>query len=301
MDQCDKCTPVKDVLGELLELLELEKIEENIFRGKSQDLGFGNIFGGQVLGQALSAAYRTVPKERTAHSMHAYFILPGDPAQPIVYQVDCLRDGKSFTTRQVRAIQKGRAIFSMITSFQIDEPGFEHQATCPDVPGPEGIESELEMARKVEDKIPPSLRNRILCIKPIEIRPVNPVNPFRPKKEKPVRYAWFKTIGQMPDDFFIHQYLLAYASDFGLVATALYPHGRTFWEPTMQVASLDHAMWFHREFRMDEWLLYASTSPSASHARGLSHGLIFTRDGRLVASTCQEGLIRDRSPRKQTG
>lgn len=296
----DQCTPVRDVLDELLELLKLEKIEENIFRGNSQDLGFGNIFGGQVLGQALSAAYRTVPKERKAHSMHAYFILPGDPSLPIVYQVDCIRDGRSFTTRRVVAIQKGRAIFSMSASFQIDEPGFDHQVDPPDVSGPEGIESEIEMARKFEDKIPASLRNQILCVKPIEIRPVNPINPFAPKKEKPVRYAWFKTIGAMPDDFSIHQYLLAYASDFGLVATSLYPHGRTFWEPTMQVASLDHAMWFHREFRMDEWLLYASTSPSATQARGLSHGHIFTQNGRLVASTCQEGLIRDRTPRKET-
>jgi acyl-CoA thioesterase-2 len=288
----DACTHPDNVLDELLKLLKLEKIEENIFRGNSQDLGFGNIFGGQVLGQTLSAASQTVPPERSAHSLHAYFLRPGDPAKPIVYQVDCIRDGKSFTTRLVVAIQKGRAIFNMSASFQVDESGFEHQATMPDVPGPDGILSEIEMARSVEDKIPLPIRNQILCVKPIEIRPINPMNPFAPKKKKPVRYVWFKTISQMPDDLSIHKYILAYASDFGLVSTSLYPHGRTFWDPDIQIASLDHAMWFHRDFRMDDWLLYAIESPSAGKARGLNHGHIFTRDGQLVASTSQEGLIR---------
>lgn len=288
----DACTAVENVLEELLLLLKLEKIEENIFRGSSQDLGFGNIFGGQVLGQALSAASQTVPSERSAHSLHAYFLRPGDPAKPIVYQVDCIRDGKSFTTRRVVAIQKGRAIFSMSASFQVDEPGFEHQVEKPDVPGPEGILSEIEMAKRVEDKIPSPIRNQILCVKPIEIRPVNPVNPFAPKKMKPTRYVWFKTINKMPDDISVHKYMLAYASDFGIVSTSLYPHGHTFWDPDMQVASLDHAMWFHRDFRMDDWLLYVIESPSASKSRGLNHGHIFTRDGKLIASTSQEGLIR---------
>jgi len=287
-----ECAALDNVLDELLELLKLEKIEENIFRGRSQDLGFGNIFGGQVLGQALSAASQTVDASRSAHSLHAYFLRPGDPTKPIVYEVDCIRDGKSFTTRRVVAIQKGRAIFSMSTSFQIEEEGFEHQASMPDVPGPQEIKSEVEMALTVKDKIPLSIRDKVLCAKPIEIRPVNPINPFSPTKEKPERYVWFKTIHKMPDDIAVHRYLLAYASDFGLVATALYPHGHTFWERAMQVASLDHAMWFHRDFRIDEWLLYAMESPSASKARGLSHGNIFTQDGRLVASTTQEGLIR---------
>ena len=287
-----ECTPADNVLDQLLELLKLEKIEENIFRGNSQDLGFGNIFGGQVLGQALSAASQTVDVDRSAHSLHGYFMRPGDPTRPIVYEVDCIRDGKSFTTRRVVAIQKGRAIFSMSASFQIEEAGFEHQDSPPDVPGPHEIKSEIEMALSVKDKIPLSIRDKILCVKPIEIRPVNPINPFSPSKEKPKRYVWFKTIHKMPDDISVHRYLLAYASDFGLVATALYPHGHTFWERAMQVASLDHAMWFHRDFRIDDWLLYAMESPSASKARGLSHGNIFTQDGRLVASTTQEGLIR---------
>ncbi len=288
------CAPPENVLEELLQLLKLEKIEENIFRGNSQDLGFGNIFGGQVLGQALSAASQTVPSERSAHSLHAYFLRPGDPKLPIVYEVDCIRDGKSFTTRRVVAIQKGQAIFSLSASFQIDEPGFEHQTSPPQVPQPEGLISELEMARQVKDKIPPAIRDQILCAKPIEIRPVNPVNPFAPKKEKPVRYVWFKTISKMPDDMAVHKYMLAYASDFGLVSTSLRPHGKTFWDPKMQVASLDHAIWFHRDFRMDEWLLYVVHSPNAAKARGLNHGSIFTQDGRLVASTSQEGLIRYR-------
>ncbi|RJP41665.1 MAG: acyl-CoA thioesterase II [Desulfobacteraceae bacterium] len=290
----ETCIPADNVLDELLALLKLEKIEENIFRGNSQDLGFGNIFGGQVLGQALSAASHTVPADRSAHSLHAYFLRPGDPAMPIVYEVDCIRDGRSFTTRRVVAIQKGRAIFSMSASFQGAEDGFEHQEDMPDVPGPEGFLSEIEMARRVADKIPAAIRNQILCIKPIEIRPVNPNNPFSPKKMEPRRYVWFKTIAKMPDDLSIHKYMLAYASDFGLVATSLYPHGKTFWDADMQVASLDHAMWFHRDFRMDEWLLYVIDSPSASRARGLNHGHIYTRDGRLIASTSQEGLIRHR-------
>jgi acyl-CoA thioesterase-2 len=291
----DQCTPVDNVLDELLALLKLEKIEENIFRGNSQDLGFGNVFGGQVLGQALSAATQTVNKNRSAHSLHGYFMRPGDPKKPIVYEVDCIRDGKSFTTRRVVAIQKGRAILSMAASFHVEETGFEHQDMMPDgIPEPDDLLSEVEIARKISDKIPPSIRNQILCTKPIEIRPVNPMNPFSPKKESPDRYVWFKTIHQMDDDLSVHKYMLAYASDFGLVSTSLRPHGKTFWDPRMQVASLDHGMWFHRAFRMDDWLLYVIHSPNASKARGLNHGSIYTRDGVLVASTAQEGLIRYR-------
>lgn len=282
----------ENVLGELLNLLKLEKIEENIFRGQSQDLGFRSVFGGQVLGQALSAAYQTVPEYRRAHSLHAYFLRSGDARKPIVYNVDCIRDGKSFTTRRVVAIQKGRAIFSMSASFQIDEPGFDHQDAAPAVPGPEGIESDLEFALRYQDRIPEFMRDKILCKKPIEMRPVNPVNPFAPEKREPVRYTWFRAIDRMPDDPAIHQYLLAYASDFGLVITALYPHGHSYWEPNMQVASLDHAMWFYRDFRIDDWLLYVMKSPNACKARGLASGRIYTRDGRLVASVVQEGLIR---------
>jgi acyl-CoA thioesterase II len=281
-----------DVLEELIELLKLEKIEENIFRGQSQDLGFGNVYGGQVLGQALSAAYQTVPAERGVHSLHAYFLRPGDAKKPIVYNVDCIRDGKSFTTRSVIAIQNGRAILNMAASFQVAESGFDHQDIAPQPAGPEGITSERELALKVADQIPESIREKILCRKAIEIRPVNPINPFAPEKRKPLRYAWFKAVGRLPDDPMIHQYMLAYASDFGLAVTSLYPHGQSFWQPQMQVASLDHAMWFHRDFRMDNWLLYVMESPNAGKSRGLSRGQIYTQEGKLVASVVQEGLIR---------
>jgi len=288
----------ENVLEELLKLLKLEKIEENIFRGQSQDLAFGNVFGGQVLGQALSAAYQTIAETRHVHSLHAYFLRQGDASRPIVYDVDCIRDGKSFTTRRVRAVQKGQAIFSMSASFQIEERGFEHQDECPVVSGPEGIPSQVELSRRVADKIPENVRDRILCEKPIEIRTVDPVDPFAPEKKEPVRYNWLRAISPMPDDPAAHQYLLAYASDFHLVSTSLYPHGHTFWEPRMHMASLDHAMWFHRDFRMDDWLLYAMESPNASGARGLSFGRVFTRDGKLAATVAQEGLIRHRTSRR---
>jgi len=287
-----------NVLEELLRLLKLEKIEENIFRGQSQDLGFGSVFGGQVLGQALSAAYQTIQSDRKAHSLHAYFLRMGDANMPIIYNVDCIRDGKSFTTRRVVAIQKGRAIFNMSASFQVDEPGFDHQDKAPEIPGPEGIESELELAMAVADKIPKSIREKILCKKPIEFRPVNPIDPFSPEKREPVGYTWLKAIAKMPDDFRVHQYMLAYASDFGLVATSLYPHGHSYWERDMQVASLDHALWFHRDFRMDEWLLYVMKSPNAYKAKGLNNGKIYTKEGKLVASVSQEGLIRNHAMKK---
>ena len=282
-----------DVLEELLRLLELEVIEENIFRGQSQDLGFKNVFGGQVLGQALSAASHTAPTGRSAHSLHAYFLRPGDATKPIVYTVENMRDGKSFATRRVKAVQKGQPIFFMSVSFQRQESGFEHQDQMPEVPGPSGIASEMEMALEFADKIPADIREKIQCEKPIEIRPVDPVNPFEPEKKAPLQYVWFRTAKPLPDDSATHRYMLAYASDFNLVSTSLYPHGHTFWEPEIQAASLDHAMWFHRPFRMDQWLLYAINSPSASQARGISFGRIFTQQGQLVATVAQEGLIRN--------
>jgi acyl-CoA thioesterase II len=281
-----------NVLEELLRLLKLEKIEENIFRGESQDLGFGNVFGGQVIGQALSAASRTVAADFQAHSLHGYFMLAGDAAKPIVYTVDCIRDGKSFVTRRVMAVQNGRAIFSMASSFHKIEKGYEHQDAMPDIEGPDGLEPEVEMARRLSDKIPPEILEKFLCKKPIEIRVVNPMNPFAPKAMPPEKYVWFRAVDKIPDDSATHRYMLAYASDFHLVGTALYPHGRTFWSPDMQVASLDHSIWFHREFRMDDWLLYVMKSPNAARGRGLNIGSIYTRQGILVASVVQEGLIR---------
>ncbi len=281
-----------DVLEELLQLLNLEQLEENVFCGQSQDLGFSNVFGGQVLGQALSAAYKTVPPERLAHSLHAYFLRHGDVREPIVYRVDRIRDGKSFTTRRVVAVQKDLAIFSMSASFQIDEPGFDHQDKAPSVPGPEGLPSETELVNRVADRIPAGILKRLQCPQPIEVRPIEPMNIFSPQKQAPLRYQWFKTIKAMPDDPAIHKYLLAYASDYGFMPTSLYPHGRSLIDPAMQIASLDHAMWFHRPFRMDDWLLYEVKSPNACSARGLATGKVFDRRGVLVATVAQEGLIR---------
>ncbi len=281
-----------NVLQELLQLLKLEKIEENIFRGQSQDLGFGNVFGGQVVGQALSAASQTVALEFHAHSLHGYFMLAGDAKKPIVYTVDCIRDGKSFVTRRVVAVQNGRAIFSMAASFHRLEQGYEHQDLMPDIDGPEGIESEVEMVRRLSDKIPKTILDKLLCKKPIEIRVVNPMDAFNPKVMPPEKYVWFRAIDKIPDDSAAHRYMLAYASDFHLVGTSLYPHGKTFWSPDMQVASLDHSIWFHEDLQMDDWLLYVMKSPNAGKGRGLNIGSIYKRDGRLVASVVQEGLMR---------
>ena len=286
------------VLHELLELLRLEKLEETLFRGQSQDLGWGAVFGGQVLGQALSAMTQTVPERRRVHSLHGYFLRQGDARLPIIYDVDCIRDGKSFTTRRVVAIQKGRAIFNMAASFQIEETGLEHTvAAMPEVPGPEGLVSELERVRARAALIPARAREKFTAEKPLEIRIVDPRDPINPETRPPVRRAWFRAIDALPDDLRVHQYLLAYASDFSFLTTALNPHRVGTFDPRLQLASLDHAMWLHRPFRLVEWLLYAVESPTATGARGLVRGQWFTRDGQLVASTTQEGLIRLRAPR----
>ena len=295
---------VASVLDELVELLALERIEENLFRGQSQDLGWGAVFGGQVLGQALSAAVQTVPPERHVHSLHAYFLRPGDVTKPIVYDVDRIRDGGSFTTRRVVAIQNGKAIFNLAASFQIDEPGFEHQDTMPDAPSPESQPTEQERAQPFAEELPKALRGaseasggwkRALAERPFELRPVgHEDDPFHPAPKPPHRMVWLKTAGRLPDDPALHRYLLAYASDHSLITTALLSHGVTWLTPGMQVASLDHVMWFHQPFRVDEWLLYVLDSPAAHGARGLARGRVFTQAGKLVASITQEGLIRMR-------
>ncbi|MEM6290100.1 MAG: acyl-CoA thioesterase II [Myxococcota bacterium] len=282
------------VLKELVELLQLERLEQNLFRGQSQDLGWGTVFGGQVLGQALSAAAQTVPEDRIAHSLHGYFLRPGDVNAPIVYDVDCIRDGKSFTTRRIVAIQHGRAIFNMAASFQIVEDGFDHQTEGPDTPGPDALMSEQALATVIADKIPEPLRSRAIGDRPIEARPVNPSNPLAPSKAPPKQQIWYRAAEALPDDTYIHQCLLAYASDFYFLGTAMRPHGVSAFQPSIQAASLDHSMWFHRPFRVDEWLLYDIDSPSASNARGLARGQFFDQKGRLVASSAQEGLMRQR-------
>jgi len=277
---------------QLLNLIDLEAIEVNIYRGTNRDIGSGRVFGGQVLAQALVAARRTVEHDRDAHSLHGYFILPGDLDAPIVYFVDRLRDGGSFTTRRVTAIQHGRAIFNLSASFHRNEQGLDHQIGMPDVPPPSELVSELELIRRQADRIPESLRNVLTQDRPIDFRIVAPPDPIAPEPRPPVRYVWFRVIGTMPDDTLYHQAALAYASDYGMLGTVLQPHAMTVREPRLQVASLDHALWFHRRFRADDWLLYAIDAPSAAGARGFARGQVFTSDGRLVASVAQEGLIR---------
>ena len=285
---------MSQVLDDLVNLLTLEPIEENLFRGSSQDLGFRQLFGGQVLGQSLSAMSQTVEDARHVHSMHGYFLRPGDASLPVVYQVDRVRDGGSFSTRRVTAIQKGQPIFTSSASFQYDESGFEHQIPMPDVVGPENLPSELDMIRQRAHLIPESMREKLLCAKPIEFRPVVGEDPFNPKVNDPIKYVWFRADGTLPDTPALHKYLLAYASDFGLLTTSLLPHGKGVWQKDMQVASLDHALWFHADLRADDWLLYAMDSPWAGNSRGFSRGSVYNRAGQLVASVTQEGLIRHR-------
>ncbi len=286
---------MSSVLEELVSLLALEKLEHNLFRGQSQDLGWGLVFGGQVLGQALSAAGQTVEEERPVHSLHGYFLRPGIASKPIIYDVDRIRDGKSFTTRRVVAIQDGRPIFNLSASFQSAEKGFEHQAEMPKRVGPDGLKNEHEAWLERLSRIPKKFHARVQAERPIEIRAVDPVDPLQPEEAGLEHDVWVKASGPLPDDPALHRYLLAYCSDFAFMTTSLRPHRATWLDPTMQVASLDHAMWFHRPFRMDEWLLHSIDSPSASGARGLVRGSFFTREGELVASTAQEGLIRRRS------
>ena len=279
------------ILADLLKLLELERIEDRIFRGQSRDLGGARVFGGQVLGQALTAATYTV-KDRQVHSLHAYFLVAGDVSAPIVYEVELARDGKSFSNRRVVAIQHGRPIFNMTASFQVPEEGLQHSTSMPQVPGPEGLADVRELPPDVLEKVPEKMRRFLTHERPFEFRPVEPIHVIAPPRAAPVRHIWVKTVDKLPDDADLHRNVLAYVSDYQLVSTATLPHGIHFAEGNVQLASLDHAMWFHRPFRADEWLLYAMESPNASGGRGLALGRFFTRDGALVASTAQEGVVR---------
>jgi acyl-CoA thioesterase-2 len=284
---------MSSAVQDLLTILDLEPLEVNLFRGRSPQAGWQRVFGGQVIGQALVAALRTV-ENRPPHSMHAYFLLPGDPKVPIVYDVDRIRDGRSFTTRRVVAIQHGHAIFTMAVSFHGDEPGLSHQAIMPDVPKPEDLPSEAEIKEKALPHMPEPMRRYYERERPIELRPVEFSRYLGVKSEDAKFHVWIRATGPLPDDPAIHQCVLAYASDMTLLDTALVPHGRTLFERAFMAASLDHALWFHRPFRADDWLLYAQESPNLSGARGFSRGLLFARDGRLVASVAQEGLFRER-------
>ncbi len=278
----------------LLELIDLEPIEHNIYRGRNRDIGSGRVYGGQVLAQALVAARRTIDEDRAPHSLHGYFILAGDLSVPIVYFVDRLRDGGSFSTRRVTAIQHGQAIFNLSASFHREETGLDHQLDHPKVPDPETLIPEIELIRAVADKIPPGVRPVLTQDRPIDFRPVDPQDLLDPQPSAPRRMTWFRANGTMPDTTLLHQAVLAYASDYGLLVTSLQPHGMNVRTPGLQIASLDHALWFHRPFRVDEWLLYVVDSPFSGGARGFARGSIFTREGVLVASVAQEGLIRMR-------
>jgi acyl-CoA thioesterase II len=283
-------------LGRLLALLDLEKIEENVFRGLSPPERMQRVFGGQVLAQALVAAMRTVAPERACHSFHAYFLRPGDPRVPILYEVDRSRDGTSFSARRVVAIQHGVQIFILAASFQIPESGFEHQLQMPVVPEPESLEDDQQVLLR-DSALSPATREWVTRERPFETRAVLGRGPFDASGDRPARPAmdhiWLKTRGSLSGDANLHRVLLAFVSDMSLLDTALLPHGKSIFS-RVQVASLDHAMWFHQPFRADEWLLYVQDAPSASGARGFNRGAIYTRQGLLVASVAQEGLIRPR-------
>ena len=280
-----------DIVQDLLKHLTLERLEENLYRGESRDIGSPHVYGGQVLGQALFAASQTVAG-RDAHSLHAYFLRPGDKNAPVVYEVDRIRDGKSYATRRIVAIQRGKPIFNMSASFKTAEEGIEHQGEMPNVPGPEDLPNMTELGKQALADIPDKLSRFLQWQRPIELRPVQPTHPLNPEPRPPVREIWMRADGLLPDDTAMHKVMLAYASDYSLLGTALLPHALTFAQGTIRAASIDHAMWFHRDFRMDDWLLYSMESPSASHGRGFSRGNIFTREGKLVASVAQEGMIR---------
>ena len=280
-------------LNALLSILDLEPLEHNLFRGLSPQTQWQRVFGGQVIGQALVAASRTVDKSE-AHSLHAYFLRPGDPRLPIIYEVDRIRDGSSFATRRVMAIQHGKAIFSMSASFHCKEEGLEHTSKMPDVPGPDALPSEAELKARFIDQLPAVIRAYWEEARPIEIRPVDFARFVSNKPGPPRQYVWMRATGTLPDDPRLHQCVLGYASDFFLLDTALIAHGRHIFDPDLFLASLDHAMWFHNPFRADQWLLYAMDSPFSGHARGFNRGQVFTESGTLVASTAQEGLIRKR-------
>ena len=289
---------MSEAVKTLLNILDLEPLEENLFRGQSPDVGWQRVFGGQVIGQALVAAQRTVDEARKVHSLHGYFMRPGDPKVPIIYEVDRIRDGRSFTTRRVVAIQHGHAIFSMSASFQAHEEGLEHFMPMPDIPGPEDLPSEKELAEQYIDHAPENVRKYWQRERPIELRPTDLTHYVSSKKLEPKQQIWFRATGKLPANDAIQQAVLAYASDMTLLDTSLFAHGRAVFDPELQVASLDHAMWFHRPINMQDWHLYTQDSPNSSGSRGFTRGSIYTREGVLVASVTQEGLIRLRTRNK---
>tara|TARA_B100001245_G_scaffold236650_1_gene229204 strand:+ start:1329 stop:2231 length:903 start_codon:yes stop_codon:yes gene_type:complete len=278
-------------IDDLIQLLCLERIEDNIYRGDSRDIGSAQVFGGQVLAQALSAAYQTV-ENRIAHSLHAYFLRRGDMNVPIIYEVDQSRDGGSFSVRRVVAIQHGRPIFNLAASFHKTEEGFDHQDSMPDVEGPDGLKNVTQLLDSMKGVIPEKVQKFLTTAMPFEFRPVKPLDFLKPEKKSPKRQVWIRVAEKLPDNLSLHQSLLAYVSDFQLLVTCLRPHGIPFGYGVLQMATLDHALWFHRDCRLDDWILYSTDSPSTHGARGFARGQIFRKDGKLIASVSQEGLLR---------
>lgn len=287
-----------ELVTQLTTLLDVEEIDTDLYRGPRLPGGVGRVFGGQVIAQALQAAQRSVEGNKTAHSLHAYFMRPGDENHPIIFRVVRDFEGRSFANRRVIAMQKGQPILNMTASFQTPSEGLHHQDAMPDVPDPDSLRSERELREEIRDQVPEKFRRFFLRARPIEIRPVNPRNWFAPDKIEPQQHSWFRVVAPLPDDLALHRAMLAYASDMTLLGTCLLPHGVSWMTGDVQTASLDHAIWLHEPFRFDEWLLYTTDSPWAGHSRGFNRGKIYSRYGRLVASVAQEGLIRLRNDRE---
>ena len=286
---------MSQALEKLLNLLQPEQLDSRLFRADCEELGLPQVFGGQVVGQAMCAAQQTTNSDRHIHSFHSYFLRPGDSRQSIIYDVEILRDGRSLSARRVKAIQNGVPIFFMTASFQAAAEGFEHQTSMPEIRGPEGLPNEQQLAAQLFDKIPEKLRPLMSAERPLEFRPVQLHNPLQGHISEPVRQVWIRANGKLPDNQTLHQYLLGYASDFNFLPVALQPHGKGFLEPEMQVATIDHSMWFHRPVNLNEWLLYSVNSPSASGSRGFVRGEFYSQEGQLLASAVQEGVIRVRN------
>ncbi|MET4121947.1 acyl-CoA thioesterase-2 [Bradyrhizobium sp. JR1.5] len=279
-------------LKNLVDILEPKRLAGDQFRGHNLDLRWGYLFGGQLVAQALASAEQTIREDQSAHSVHGYFLRPGDERKPVTYQVERIRDGKSFATRRVEALQDGCTVFTLTASFHREEAGVEHQDLMPKMPFPEGLHTQAQITRKYTDRMPDATREQLSLNCAIEMRPVQPIDILHPDPRPPLRGVWYRAMGTLPDRPVLHRALLAYVSDLNLLSTAMLPHALTWLTPGVHSTSLDHAVWFHRSFRIDDWLLFVMDSPSASGARGLTRGQFFSRDGRLVASAVQEGLIR---------
>jgi acyl-CoA thioesterase-2 len=290
----ERATEPAALVRQLIDLLDVERIDTDLYRGARQPGGVGRVFGGQVIGQALQAAQRSIEDGKVAHSLHAYFMRAGDEDHPIVYRVVRDFEGRSFANRRVIAMQKGQPILNMAASFQLPAEGLHHQEPMPDVPDPDELRSEAELREEMRDQVPEKFRRFFLRARPVEIRPVNPRNWFAPAKTEARQHSWFRVVAPLPDDLALHRAMLGYASDMTLLGTCMMPHGVSWMSGQVQTASLDHALWLHEPFRFDEWLLYSTDSPWAGHSRGFNRGRVYSRDGRLVASVAQEGLIRVR-------